>query len=551
VQAAVAEPPPLVTDGDPDRSIPPCSGCHQPNGGGSEEGAAARLAAIGEQYIANQIENFRNGNRNHPVMTPWAKELTGAEVKTLAAYYEALPPASNAVVPPRLKREDGQWLALYGDWPNRRLPACQQCHGPLGIGARDHFPALAGQPYSYLVNQMASWGTGARIGDHDGMMRAVAEKLSMAEAQRVAAFYASLPAQGAMEVATEIGSGERVPSAADLRPPGQGADSQPPQDAGPKKTGEQPMPHRGTPIGHQGPTPAGRDLVKGASYFEPPSRTERPEDDFGEMVAMGESIFSNTYSHEVSGKYVGNTQVCEGCHLDAGRLADSSPMWAARINYPAYRKKNDKVDTLVERVQGCFKYSMNAQASEVGTVPSAESRTIRALLSYMHWLATGAPVGDKDIPGRGYPKLEKTADGFEPERGAEVYAAHCAICHGENGEGGYAGAEMVFPPLWGEHSYNWGAGMHRINTAAAFIKANMPLGNYIELTEQQAWDLAAFMNSHERPQDPRFTGDLAETTEQFHGSEYDYYGKRKGTDGKLLGEGAMTPASRPAEAGGN
>jgi thiosulfate dehydrogenase len=146
---------------------------------------------------------------------------------------------------------------------------------------------------------------------------------------------------------------------------------------------------------------------------------------------------------------------------------------------PAYRKKNDQVNTLVERLQGCFKYSMNAQASEVGTVPSAESRTIRALLSYMHWLATGAPVGDKDIPGRGYPKLEKTADGFDPERGAVVYAEHCAICHGENGEGGYAGTEMVFPPLWGEQSYNWGAGMHRIDTAAAYIKANMPLGNYL------------------------------------------------------------------------
>jgi thiosulfate dehydrogenase len=71
--AAATQPPPLVTQGDPDRGIAPCSGCHQPNGGGSEEGAAARLAAIGEQYIVDQIENFRNGNRNHPIMTPWAK----------------------------------------------------------------------------------------------------------------------------------------------------------------------------------------------------------------------------------------------------------------------------------------------------------------------------------------------------------------------------------------------------------------------------------------------------------------------------------------------
>jgi thiosulfate dehydrogenase len=156
-------------------------------------------------------------------------------------------------------------------------------------------------------------------------------------------------------------------------------------------------------------------------------------------------------------------------------------------------------------------------------------------------------------PGAAIPKLDKPADGFDPERGAVVYAEHCAICHGENGEGGYAGTEMVFPPLWGEQSYNWGAGMHRIDTAAAYIKANMPLGNYMALTDQQAWDVAAFMNSHERPQDPRFTGDLAETTEQFHGSEFDYYGKREGPDGKLLGEairddcrGRALPAPDPS-----
>ncbi len=411
------EAPSLVTDGDPERGIKPCSECHQPNGGGSESIGAARLAAIGSRYIENQIQNFRNGNRKHPIMAPWAEELTDEEVKQLAAYYNALPPASNAIVPPHLKREDGQWLALYGDWPNRRLPSCQQCHGPLGIGAGENFPALAGQPFNYLIGQIAQWGTDERVGDHDGMMRAVAARLSMAEAQQVAAFYASLPAQRAVEVATEISSGARVPSAAELTPPGEGKAPEPVPQETQRKFQWLPMPHKGTPISQLGPAPAGRELAKGATYFQPPSRTERPEDDFGAMVAMGESIFSNTYSHEVSGKYVGNTQVCEGCHLDAGRLAGAAPLWAARINYPAYRKKNDRVNTLVERVQGCFKYSMNAQASEVGAPPSAESRTIRALLSYMHWLATGAPTGDKDIPGRGFPKLETARRRLRPGAG--------------------------------------------------------------------------------------------------------------------------------------
>jgi cytochrome c len=68
-------------------------------------------------------------------------------------------------------------------------------------------------------------------------------------------------------------------------------------------------------------SPAGRALAEGASYFQPSSRTERLQDAFGELVALGESVFGNTCWHEVSGKYVGNQQVCEGCHLGAGRFA--------------------------------------------------------------------------------------------------------------------------------------------------------------------------------------------------------------------------------------
>ena len=80
-----------------------------------------------------------------------------------------------------------------------------------------------------------------------------------------------------------------------------------------------------------------------------------------------------------------------------------------------------------------------------------------------------------------------------------MYRVHCAACHGANGGGLKAGATYTFPPLWGRDSYNAGAGMHRVPTAAAFIKANMPLGQGGTLTDQQAWDVAAFMNSHPRP----------------------------------------------------
>ena len=91
-------------------------------------------------------------------------------------------------------------------------------------------------------------------------------------------------------------------------------------------------------------------------------------------------------------------------------------------------------------------------------------------------------------------------------RGASVYATHCGECHGATGAGMRSGTAYTFPPLWGNASYNKGAGMHRVETAAAFIKANMPLGQPNTLTDQEAWDVAALINSKARPPDPRRAG---------------------------------------------
>ena len=127
--------------------------------------------------------------------------------------------------------------------------------------------------------------------------------------------------------------------------------------------------------------------------------------------------------------------------------------------------------------------------------------------------------------------------GYDIARGKVVYAQNCAICHGENGEGQKAAGHYVFPPLWGKDSFNWGAGMHRINTAAAFIKENMPLGKGGTLSDDDAWHVAAFMNSHERPQDPRLVdGSIDKTRERYHANDgVNLYGVR--VDGVLLWPG--------------
>ena len=97
-------------------------------------------------------------------------------------------------------------------------------------------------------------------------------------------------------------------------------------------------------VAHHGAPPAGRAAADDG-YFRSPSRDDLPDGPFGETIRKGQAIFENTNADPVSAKFVGNNQACGNCHLDAGRLAESAPLWAAWIAYPAYRSKNRKVNT--------------------------------------------------------------------------------------------------------------------------------------------------------------------------------------------------------------
>ncbi len=272
-----------------------------------------------------------------------------------------------------------------------------------------------------------------------------------------------------------------------------------------------------------------------SASFTPPPDTAIPDGPAGAAIRRGQQIFLQTRAH--AGDHVGNGLSCGNCHLDAGRLANASPIWAAWGAYPAYRAKNDQINTMEDRIRDCFTYSMNAPASPSGRAPPPADPIYRDLQIYFFWLAKGAPTG-VDLPGKGFIDLKPTTLGHDPTRGAKVFAKSCAACHGVDGQGqkneagGYA-----FPPLWGPMSFNWGAGMGKVANAAAFIKANMPLGQGYSLTDQQAWDVAAYISSRERPRDPRQTGSIEEARKRFH-AKGDYYGQR--IDGDLLGDGIAT-----------
>ncbi len=287
-----------------------------------------------------------------------------------------------------------------------------------------------------------------------------------------------------------------------------------------------------------------------------------PDTPFGDKVKLGYELFVN--SQQMNQTYVGNNQNCVNCHLNAGQNANSAPLGPAFFAYPAFRSKNKKINSYEERIQGCFVYSMN------GIIPKSGSKELVAISAYSYWLGaqalyrlagidgepipeltdqqllTGGKVDDlpldprvfeqvkasvrSKMPGRGYPKLDKPKGGYDINRGAVVFAKHCSACHGVDGQGYTANGINSLPPLWGPNAFNHGAGMHRVNTAAYYIYVNMPFGKSIQLSEQEAWDVAAYINSNERPQDPRFNGSVAETDAAHHNHDCFYGDNIYGSD---------------------
>ncbi|CCJ50036.1 c-type cytochrome [Bordetella parapertussis] len=179
-----------------------CVTCHGAKGEGNPAAGFPHLAGLGSGYLYEQLTALANGSRANPVMAPIAKGLSDAQRQALAEYYAGLPApfeadrlAATHLGEPA-KADTGAWLAVRGAW-DRNVPACNQCHGPGGIGVGTAFPALAGQPAAYIAGQLRAWRQGQRPPGPLALMPAVATRLSDAEIDAVSAYYANLPKQAA------------------------------------------------------------------------------------------------------------------------------------------------------------------------------------------------------------------------------------------------------------------------------------------------------------------------------------------------------------------
>lgn len=231
-----------------------------------------------------------------------------------------------------------------------------------------------------------------------------------------------------------------------------------------------------------------------------------PDDHYGRLVRYGKELTDRTFAYigpEVKDpkmRFAGNNLACASCHQASATKKFAMPWVGVHATFPQYRAREDEVSTVEERVNGCMERSM------AGRKLPADSRELKAFIAYMHFLSKDVPTGGK-VEGQGLPPFKAPNRRADTAAGGKVYQEKCAACHGADGAGMRAGAVgsasgYTFPPLWGKDSFNNGAGMGRLLFASAFIKTNMPLGaqhGQPQLTDDEAYDVAAFMLSHDRP----------------------------------------------------
>jgi thiosulfate dehydrogenase len=247
------------------------------------------------------------------------------------------------------------------------------------------------------------------------------------------------------------------------------------------------------------------------THWKPPDISSVGQDPFGNLVRYGHALFTNTANEigpavpDPAKRFAGNNLACQSCHLQGGTQSYAMPMVGIWGQFPQYRGREGDVDSIEDRINGCMERSMNGRALQ------PESREMKAFASYMRWLSTGVPAGAKLI-GAGTLRIKEPDRAADPARGAQVYTQSCAACHGDNGAGVRAqqGLGYQFPPLWGPDSFNNGAGMSRLLTAAAYAKHNMPLGTTFDaplLTDDEAYDVAGYIVSQKRPEKGRLDKD--------------------------------------------
>lgn len=466
-----------------------CGSCHTPRGIAFQEKAMSEAGRRGKHYLAGEtVEHWRalslrnlwtvddtvqllktGQNRFATVAGNMAEVIhhstqhfTEEDLVAIASYLKALPPGKDDLPMPSVAP-----LPVPDDLFSSRgglgyLQFCSDCHRSDGSGVPGLFPRLAGNPgiastnpTSLLHITLTGWQT-AQTAAHPRVytMPGFARLADQEIAEILSFVRGRWGNQGSAISAAQVKT-----LRAQLNP-----DS------------------------------------SDASAFETPRLANVLAATNAAQVLRGMRLHVQT--RELLPDHVGNALNCTSCHLNAGTVAGGSPFVGVSAFFPSYAPRAGKVVTLEERINGCFRRSMN------GSPLPPQSEDMQAMVAYFDWMKMNTQPED-NVPGRGVGKIDPT---ITPDlnNGKQVYARQCAVCHGDNGQGLVrADGEMIYPPLWGEQSFNIGAGMARTYTAAAFVKRNMPIGLHEKfplgqggLSDQDAVDVAAYFSSQPRPDFP-------------------------------------------------
>lgn len=199
-------------------------------------------------------------------------------------------------------------------------------------------------------------------------------------------------------------------------------------------------------------------------------------------------------------RYIDSRLNCGSCHLGTGTEPGTLTLLQTTEHFPRFSGRAGAMTDIEDRINECMQRSMNGRPLPM------DSPEMIAIASYLRALgaqyqATGVSQRRAEEP----PAFKTPNRAADLVKGEVVFNTRCSICHGSDGQGLLAAAERgkgyLFPPLWGPDSFNNGAGMHRVLTAARFIKARMPLGEST-LSDDEAFDVAAFINAKPRPEMP-------------------------------------------------
>lgn len=229
-----------------------------------------------------------------------------------------------------------------------------------------------------------------------------------------------------------------------------------------------------------------------------PSAPARATEEYGRRLVAQTAELLGPDQPDEGLRYISSRLNCASCHLGTGTEPGTLTLLQTDEHYPRFSGRAGNWTDVEDRINECMQRSMNGRPLPMD---SAEMIAMAAYLRGLgaQYASMGASLRKAEEP----PPFKTPVRAADVGAGERVFAARCAQCHGADGLGLFAAADprkgYLFPPLWGRDSFNNGAGMHRVLTAARFIKARMPLGD-ATLTDDEAFDVAAFINSKPRPE---------------------------------------------------